>query len=392
METRSVYYLVCLKKDKQYVLRDKYGNDHKLDQFNLRKISFFQRTRETLFMKCGSILYHIDITDRDDENQLKKEKVEDVLYCIHKGMLISFDGQVIGQSCNNTWRNVTLDQSLNDVTLLYSYKKSLMAFGTNINEEPRLLKMRLVEQPNTAKRIKRSESFESIEQEPEEDESETSEDESSLKISYECFKIEKTEKVIAFQYFEEEDRDYLFYILLNESHKKYKVFIFPNRRISLSRKPTSLLGFVYFSRTLYVYGIEKGSLLFYKYNCNHRFELVRESDNPKFFKRNETDSVFRIVLSKRELNLLKQGTFRKIKLPKTFTPDEVKNLIVTGKRNASKPRPSYCELTDSDNGHSEHESEFYYDSDQLEYLSSSTEEEEEEEEESSCESCASTIE
>ena len=87
--------------------------------------------------------------------------------------------------------------------------------------------------------------------------------------------------------------------------------------------------------------------------------------------------MFRILLSKRELNNLKQGTFRELKLPRTFIPDEVQNLIVTGKRNAGKPRSSYCELTDSVNGHSEHESESYYDSDKLKYLSSTEEEKEE---------------
>ena len=375
MEPKSVYYLVCLKKDKKYILRDKEGNDHKLsEQFHLRKVEFFQRTRDTLYIKCGSTLYQIDITERDDDNRFEKEKTENVLFSGHKGMLFAFDGKTLSHLYNSSWRDNILSQQLNDVTLFYSAKRCLIAFGSNVEEEPRILIMKLEEQSaNPAKRLKRSDSFESIKYVSKD------EDESSLKIFCNYYKINRNEKVIAFQYFEEQDRLYLFYILLNEKTKDYQVYLFPHRRIRFSRTPTSLLGFVYFSRTLYVYGIERGSLLFYKYNCNHKFELVRERDNPKFFQRDEANGVFRILLSEREVKLLKQETFCELKMPKTFSLDEVeKKLIVTGKRNAGRSPPNYCELTDSDDEYSKQESESYYDSDQVEYLSSSKEEEDKE--------------
>lgn len=386
MEQLSLHYLVYAKEKRQYILRNRHGKGYKLcKQLDLQKIDFFGRTKHTLYIKSGHVLYHVDIGEGD--RQLKKEAVDDNIFCVHRGMLFNYDGQVLSYLLDDAWENITLEQSLNDVSLLYSSSFGLMAFGTNIHESPRILQMALRKnKTNAAKKIKRSGSFESSQNSNDDSEADSEDDDKYWNVTCNGFKIEKIEKIIAFQSFKEEDGgNYLYYICSSRKEKKkvYEVMRAPGTKIKVAEPPASLLGFIGFSNNLYLYGTDRGgSLVFHRYNFRNRFEPVSLQDFPNFFKKNETDKLFPIILSRKELEIITRETFHEVKMPKSFSSQEAKNLIVLGKRNADKPRPNYYESDLESSASVE-----YSDSDQVEYLSSSSSDEETETEQDTCSSC-----
>ena len=367
METQTLYFLVYMKKKKKYVLRDRQGQCYELtDKLSFKKIDFCDRGMNILYLKSKDALYHIDIQgNTDKQKELRKEIVDDIIFCMHGKTLTSFDGEMIKYLSHGTWKIIHVDEVMNDVYKLHSFEKLLLVFGTNYNEESCLLRMQLNEQKPTAKRIKIETEKTDKTQETEEDESDSKED--SLKIANSNMsKIENNAKVVAVQTF----KNMLFFIFLTGKKKKEYMISCMMESISkvlLIEKTTQLLGFFVCKTDLYLYGKnEKGILLFYKYNQSENKFHVCEVHHPRFFKKNETNySMFPIILTNNELLILTQGTFYEKRIRRRESFSSIQSLIITEKRNTNKPRPNYCEIK-SDSDSSVNESS--YDDDDIEYI------------------------
>lgn len=386
MELKRLYFLVYLKKKKRYYLRNEKGeNLNFIGSLNLKRINFCGRTKNTLFLKSQDTLFYIDINKEETKGKIryiKKETVNDVLFCIWQKMLIQFDGQELNYYIENEkiWKSIILNEPMNDVELLYSYKKTLFIYGTNINEESRVLQINLEEKiSNPAKKIKISSITENEKSQNYKESNDDDEEGIQLQIkNKQCFQLKQNVKIIKIQCFKESDRVYLYYIILKEKKKQkiYQVLRMPsNIEICLSKQADSLSGFFVRGKNLFLYGHNKrGRLLVYKYNFKNQFKLIQE-ENRHYFKEDETKNLFPLMLTPKEVNILTEDNFKILKIKEISLinnnddNDEKKSLIISRKRNADKPRPNYYEKEETDSSLSE---DSYNSEDDIEYLKSSS--------------------